>query len=89
MGEELTAYWTRGPGAIDLTAASGWCAPSDTVMDLFDPARIREWPAGLTDEDLDWLARMLAVAEIDPDPVRTLTELPQMSVRRGGLTFPV
>lgn len=86
MGE-LTAYWTRGPGSVDLAASGGWCAPSEAVYDLFDPARIREWPTGLTGEDLDWLARMLAVAEVDPDPVRTLTDLPQVSVRRGGISF--
>ncbi len=80
-----------GPIKVDLVlaAAAGWCAPSDAVLDLFDPLRVRTWPAGLTEDDLDWLARMLVMAELDPEPYwLEYDTTPLMSVRRGGARFP-
>jgi len=43
------------------------------------------WPAGLTAEDLDWLAEMMAVGEIDvwEEP----WAIPAIRVNRGG--YPV
>lgn len=84
--------WAFAPAPkLDLTSSGGWCAPSDSVyVDLFDPVRIHEWPAGLLPEDIEWLARMIQLAEIDPDPVRLidLEGLPAFQVRRGGLRWP-
>lgn len=74
----------------ELLASTGWCAPSNMYLDLFDPAGLRHWPAGLLPEDREWLARMLHAAEIDPEPYQLtpLDFMPPMSVRRGGITFP-
>jgi hypothetical protein len=84
----LRGYWAKGQGAVDLTASSGWCAPSEAAMDLWDPLRTRNWPVGLTEDDLAWLAKMLWLGELDPEPY-TLAEIPRFSVQRGGLRFPV
>lgn len=81
----MSAY----PGPTDLiVAAGGWVAPSEATWDLVDPLRVDRWPAGLLPEDIEWLAKMLHVAEIEPDPDTGL-EFPTISVRRGGITFPV
>jgi len=74
---------------VELEASAGWCAPSDAVLDMLDPVGIRHWPAGLQEDDLTWLAEMLRVAEIDPEPIEARLEIPTFSVRRGGIAFPV
>lgn len=75
---------------LDLVVSSGWCAPSNQYLDLFDPAGLRHWPAGLTERDLDWLATMLWLGEIDPEPFTVVYDtMPLIQVRRGGIRFPV
>lgn len=72
-----------------LTApGGGWCAPGNQYYDIFDPQGIRHWPAGLLPEDLEWLARMLHAAELDPEPFQLVYDtLPLMQVRRGGIQY--
>lgn len=77
-----------GEHASELIAASGWCSPGNQYLDLFDPAGLREWPAGLTPRDLDWLATMLWLGEIDPEPWTFAHDMPLIQVRRGGIRFP-
>jgi hypothetical protein len=75
---------------LSLVAAAGWCAPGNQYLDLFDPAGLRHWPAGLNERDLDWLATMLWLGEIDPEPYQLHYDtMPLLSVRRGGIRFPV
>lgn len=74
----------------DLIESGGWCAPStvfdfDCYTDLLEPER---WPPGLTNWDLRWLAEMLWVAEIDI-PAERWYDLPSISIRRGGIRWPV
>lgn len=73
----------------DIVQTGGWCAPAATLFegftDLVEPER---WPPGLTEWDLRWLAEMLWVAEIDI-PAERWFDLPTISIRRGGIRFPM
>lgn len=76
-----------------IQATGGWCAPSvpslGSMFDVFaEEVEPERWPPGLTDWDLRWLAEMLWVAEIDIPATRWF-ELPAISIRRGGLRFPM
>ncbi len=83
--------WVKlNTGVIDLIAAGGWAAPSEAVMDLFDPVGMRHWPPGLLPEDLDWLAQALVDGELDPEPYHlALDTTPLLQLQRGGIRFPV
>jgi len=75
-------------GSQQLEAAGGWCAPSQAIY--FDvPVRPEVWPAGLTSEDLHWLTTMLVAGEIDLDNDPQGLAFPSISIRRGGITFPL
>lgn len=75
-----------------IVASGGWCAPGTTIFDLgfdvwADPLEPERWPAGLTSEDLDWIAATLHAVEIDL-PDRRWYDLPDIMIRRGGIRFP-
>lgn len=70
---------------MSLTVSSGWCAPAESLW-MLDALRPESWPAGLLQEDLEWLAQMLVGTEVLDDEAGLL-DLPAISVRRGGLRF--
>lgn len=90
MAIDTTPEQRRG----EIVAAGGWCAPSDDIVFDLDlsqewadevmlgPVRPEQWPAGLTPDDLEWIAAMLHAGEIDP-------RLPVFGISRGGITWPV
>jgi hypothetical protein len=78
---------------VDLRASGGWCAPSEAMVQIWDPVLISRWPAGLTAGDIEWLSAMLWLGEIDPDPIlfadALVTPPGLYGVRRGGIRFPM
>ena len=75
----------------EISAAGGWCAPSSEMLYAYEMLRPLPdvWPMGLTEDDVAWLAEMLWLGGIDPDPRGLLDEMPTFSIRRGGIQFPV
>lgn len=72
-----------------IVGAGGWCAPSETVYDpLWNVVYIEPelWSPYLLPEDVEWIVRSIAAAEIDIDAERWY-DLQAESVRRGGIRF--
>ena len=73
-----------------MIETGGWCAPSETIygvdMMWFVEVEPERWPAGLTSDDLDWIAEMLHSVEIDVSAMHYL-DLPTLSIQRGGLRW--
>lgn len=71
-----------------IVETGGWCAPSGIIFEPLDCIQPEVWPVGLTEWDLRWIAEMLWVGEIWVAPSDRL-ELPIISIRRGGVRWPV
>lgn len=72
---------------MSLASSGGWCAPAEvTYLDVHFGVEPERWPSGLLPEDIDWIAQMLTVAEVDVDEDRW-HDLPKIGVRRGGVTW--
>lgn len=67
--------------SFPVTAAGGWCAPSSPVYDLFEMAARNRGTGPASAIPL--------MVSVPPPPFEDgLLSLPELSVRRGGVSFP-
>ena len=75
----------------EISDTGGWCAPSDFMRNIISPpyqVMPEDWPVGLLDADLEWIACMLWMCEIYPVSMSSIFDLPDFAVQRGGLRWP-